>query len=105
MNFNAKIAFPGHLTLLKTQSFEKFGDEGFKVLALLNEHKLDMGVSFFKSIMYVTNKQALEPPLKHNHVTKMQSNLSSNAVFETTIVWISQVGRDVYCHGFGQHGG
>jgi hypothetical protein len=46
MNFNAKITFLGHLTLLKTQLYEKFGDEGFKVLALLNEHKLDMGVSY-----------------------------------------------------------
>lgn len=51
MNFDAKITLLGHLTLLKTQLFEKFGDEGFKVLALLNEHELDMGVSFFKSIM------------------------------------------------------
>jgi hypothetical protein len=44
--------------VLKTQYyFEKeFGDEHLKVLVLLNEHKLDIGVSFFKLTMYANNK-------------------------------------------------
>jgi hypothetical protein len=50
---NAKTKILVHLTLLKAYfCFEKeFDHEGLKVLALLNEHKLDMGASLFKVTM------------------------------------------------------
>jgi hypothetical protein len=39
----------------------EIGVEGLKVLALFNEQKLDMGVSFFKVTMQSNCKHVLEP--------------------------------------------
>jgi hypothetical protein len=53
LNSEVENMFPTHLALLKAQYyFEKEADvEGFKVLALFNEQKLDIGTSFFKVTM------------------------------------------------------
>jgi hypothetical protein len=58
LNFNANSTFLADLAFLKTQYCleREFGDEGLKLLALLNEWKLDMGVNIFKVTMQITCK-------------------------------------------------
>jgi len=70
--------FPTHLAFLKAQYyFEKDASvEGLKVLTLFNEHKLDMGVSFFKVTMQSNCKYVFEALVSYNPMTKLWSNSS-----------------------------
>jgi hypothetical protein len=76
--------FLAHLTLLKGQyCFEKeVGVKGLKVPTLFNEHKLNMGASFFKVIMQSNCKHVLESHVSCNLVTKLWSNLASSAMLQ-----------------------
>jgi len=78
LNSEVENMFLAHLAFLKAQyCFKKdAGVEGLKVLALFNEQKLDMGVSFFKVTMQSNCKYVLEPLVSYNLVTKLWSNSS-----------------------------
>jgi len=75
--------FWGHLTLLKVQfCFEKviglMTDRG-KILAFLNENKLDLKASF-KITMQSNHPTTLEPPLVCNHVNPLWSTLTFSSI-------------------------
>jgi hypothetical protein len=74
--------FQRHLALLKTEfCFEKFiglENEWVKILALLDEGRLDVSVFFFKITMKSNHFTTLEPPLPCNPIIRLWSKITSN---------------------------